>query len=653
MRGAFSLPAFLTLAALAGRGQGNPMPTVAQEGDRFVVTAAAYGAAVGPEGQLLSLRVNGVEFIQGAAKLRPGGGEEVGVSGLYCTDYNSWHRPLPMPGPARLEGNRLSADGNGWTLSYVFLPDAVEIEAFGTPKGARPFTAGYPPAQLAVSLRSGLERACNPDGEGEIGWPVARPVEGGDYAVLAANGAGLVFEKASSVKSISHGWITAPDDHRLNLVMLDTTEVKQTPQRWRIRAFSRPAPEHALTLDIVSPTPGHLFCASPAATFTVTVRALYGASFSGLLRFEGQGYVFAGNTVAAEALVAVTPEAPAQTVEIRLQPPCPGQYTGVMSLVAEGVPVIRKRLGFVTQPERIPQAEVPADFDRFWDDTLADLAKIPLDLTLEEQTDKETAAGRAFKVKYRSWGGRWAWAWLYVPKKEGRAPATVQCPPVSVWQPGLCQSAGGDLRMAVAVHGGDISERPARADFDYMNTGITDRDAYMMRYSYCCLARCYDIIRARPECNGEVNVSGSSQGAGLALVLGGLRPQIRQIRGVAVALCRIDWTILGLAKWGPHLPEGEDPQRVARVVSYYDPARFAHRIRAADIVLGIGLFDFCAPAEGIFSAINALPPDVPCRVYADPFGGHSSYNYALLEDAAKGLTVPRWEGTAADNKLNE
>jgi cephalosporin-C deacetylase len=331
----------------------------------------------------------------------------------------------------------------------------------------------------------------------------------------------------------------------------------------------------------------------------------------------------------------------------------PGHYTGLVSVTVEGKPVTSKRLGFVTQPERIAKPEVPADFDQFWDDTMAELAKIPLDLTLEEQTDKETAAGRAFKAKYRSWGGRWAWAWLYVPKKEGKVKATVQCPPVSNWQPGLCQPAGGDLRIAVAVHGGDIAERPAKSDFDYMNTGITDREAYMLRYSYCCLARCYDIVRARPECNGEVNVTGSSQGAGLSLVLGGLRPEICELRGVAVALCRIDWTILGLAKWGPRLPPGEDAQKVAGVVSYYDPARFAHRIRAQNVVLGIGLFDFCAPAEGIFSAINALPKTVNCRVYTDPFGGHFTYNYAILEDAASGITIPHWEGSAADNKLNE
>jgi cephalosporin-C deacetylase-like acetyl esterase len=185
-----------------------------------------------------------------------------------------------------------------------------------------------------------------------------------------------------------------------------------------------------------------------------------------------------------------------------------------------------------------------------------------------------------------------------------------------------------------------------------MGTGIEARDTYMLRYAYSCLARCYDILRARPECNGEINVTGSSQGAGLALVLAGLRPEIASVRGVAVALCRIDWTVLGLAKWGPKAPAGTDPLLIAEVVRYYDPACFAHRIRAPKITLGLGLFDWCAPAEGIVTAINALPPDVECQTFVDPYGGHFTLNYAMLQDAAKGTVVPRWSGSDKDNKVN-
>ena len=182
-----------------------------------------------------------------------------------------------------------------------------------------------------------------------------------------------------------------------------------------------------------------------------------------------------------------------------------------------------------------------------------------------------------------------------------------------------------------------------------MNDGITARETYMLRYSYCCLVRCYDIIKKHEKCNGEISVEGASQGAGLSLVLAGLRP-VKSVSGRAIALCRIDWTVLCYTKWGPGCPRGEDPKKIAEVVRYYDPACFAHLIHAP-LKLALGLFDECAPAEGIFTAINALPKETKCEVFIDPYGSHFSIDDS--RSSGIGLEVPRWQGTAAENKLQE
>lgn len=135
----------------------------------------------------------------------------------------------------------------------------------------------------------------------------------------------------------------------------------------------------------------------------------------------------------------------------------------------------------------------------------------------------------------------------------------------------------------------------------------------------------------------------------MALVLGALRPEAHSVTGSCVALCRIDWTVLGYTRWGPHAPAGQDPKKIAEVVRYFDPANFAHRIRCP-VQLNFGLFDWCAPAEGLFSAINALPRDTQCSVVVDPYGGHFTFNHALVRQG-KRMVIPRWEGTADDNKV--
>jgi len=43
-----------------------------------------------------------------------------------------------------------------------------------------------------------------------------------------------------------------------------------------------------------------------------------------------------------------------------------------VSVHVDGQPVSSKRLAFVMQPERIVTPQMPADFDRFRDDTMAE-----------------------------------------------------------------------------------------------------------------------------------------------------------------------------------------------------------------------------------------------------------------------------------------
>ena len=320
----------------------------------------------------------------------------------------------------------------------------------------------------------------------------------------------------------------------------------------------------------------------------------------------------------AEAAVHI-PAGGEQTVRLAIRPPQPGVYTGMVSLTDGQKPLNSQRLGFVFRPEGIAPVPVPADFDEFWDKTLAELEQTPLDLTMTERKDLETALGRVYKVQYRSWGGRWAWAWLNVPKAEGKTAGKLWLPPNTVYQPPPPQPADGELRMMVAIHGGDLADWPAKPDFDYHTAGMTSRETYMLRYSYCCLVRCYDIMSRFEKCNGEVNLWGSSQGGGLAVILAGLRPA-KSALGIVVGCFRMDWAVRGYTQIWPQCPPGEDPEKIAQIELYFDAASFAHRVHTP-LKLAFGLFDWTGPAEGIFTGLNTLPKDTPCELRVDPTGG--------------------------------
>lgn len=642
----------LGLLGLAVVGPAAPAVTITPEGEGFAITTDVYTAKVDGQCALSSLVIGGQEFMAPPQQIvyADKGGK---ISAVYASPMNQWFSVCAMPGAPTVKDNVISADGHGWQLAYTFGPDTIDITYSGTPEGtARGFRAGYPPAELRLCLSSDLDRCTDPENQGELGWPVKRAHEPGNFTLLAKNGAGFTAHDVCRMECIySPASLPSTESHWLNMMVFNTYDQRPEPITHRLTCFTRADLAHSLTMEITSPNPGHLFPAPEKVVFPVRVTALYGHTLNGSVLFDGAPYVWKEPPLTAAVPLNLTAEQPSATVQLPLEPPKPGHYTGKICVGQEGRPLYGQRLGFIYRPEQIPPAQPPPDFDKFWDDTLAELEKIPLDLTLEEQTDKETAAGKVYKAKYRSWGGKWAWAWLYVPKGDKQVDGYLQLPPVSVWQPGQARMADGSLTMAVAIHGGDIGEYPAKPEggFDYMMTGITSRETYALRYAYCCVARCYDILKARPECNGVIHARGGSQGAGLTFVAAGLRP-VTDSAGAAIALCRIDWTVLGYAQWGPRAPEGEDKEKIAKVVAYFDPANFAHRIKSP-MRLAMGLFDFCAPAEGIFTAINAISPEVKVEVFVDPFGGHFTLNAPGFNSGEPGVQVPRWQGTAEENKL--
>jgi len=635
----------------------------------YSVTADSYTAACDATGMLTSIKVEGTEFLspplRGAECLSPplrSGSTPPILPTVYASEEHYWQLPIALTGPVTKKGDSLLTQGKGWWLQYTFTPDAIEVEAGGQPEGVNALNYSIPQAYsfnvppqacLTFLLSSQLDRLADPLEQGDLGWaPSSRP-EPGDYSVMAPNGAALVFENATWTYHIGPQSILDPP-HRMDAIAFCDNfnpPLGGNSFKRRILVFPHPDISRSIEMKITSPNPDHIFSHAKEVVFPIEITAHYGQSFKGMVRFEGNNYVWTQEKSTGEVPIDLSPAHPTQTVQLAIHPEKPGHIIGKVSVTDGKTTYYAKRIGFVFNPEAIAPVQPPKDFDAFWDETMTELNKIPLDLTLTEQPAKETSKGKVYLAKYRSWGGRWAWAWLYEPKDNTKkVDATIRCPAVSTYQPGLAEMADGTLRISAAVHGGDITDYPAKSDFDYMNSGITSRDTAMLRYDYCCLARCYDIIKNRPLCNGIVHVVGASQGGGLSFVLGGLRP-VTDIAATDIAMCRIDWTILGYTPWGPHAPAGSKPSDIAEVVRYYDPACFMHRIHAP-LILFIGLFDFTGPAEGVFTAINDLPKDTKCKVVIDPYGGHFTSNFAGREEGAHALEVPRWQGSNADNKLN-
>ena len=81
-----------------------------------------------------------------------------------------------------------------------------------------------------------------------------------------------------------------------------------------------------------------------------------------------------------------------------------------------------------------PTVKEPKDFEAFWNEAKADLAKIPIQPVITKEAEKCTADYDVYHVKINSlgtpgWGGKSEfYGMLTVPKGEGPFPAILEVP---------------------------------------------------------------------------------------------------------------------------------------------------------------------------------------------------------------------------------
>ena len=329
-------------------------------------------------------------------------------------------------------------------------------------------------------------------------------------------------------------------------------------------------------------------------------------------------------------------------------------------------------IGFAIDPYEIrPGSTEPEDFQKFWDDAKAELAKIPLkelerkEIKVSNDMLKNAPSYFAFRIppkmpspaalegKFKCWDVKVACVdgvpvsgYLTMP-----ANAKPKSLPVIV---SFLGAPGGSARKAFAddvirfdvnPHGFEnghpreyYKKQHSTVTRGYMFRNTGHRNKCYFRGMYLRVVRALEYVKSLPEYDGKtLIVVGKSQGGGQSLVAGGLDPDVKLLYASVPAMCdhggglvnrRPGWPRLLSVKNGkPTRPE------VAAAAPYFDAAFFARRIKA-EAYLTVGLVDeVCAPTS-VFSAYNNIPGNKHITIL--PSHGHSrtfslKFNARLLE----------------------
>ena len=282
---------------------------------------------------------------------------------------------------------------------------------------------------------------------------------------------------------------------------------------------------------------------------------------------------------------------------------------------------------------------MPADFQQFWENEKAELAKFPLTYTKEHVKKYSTDQIDCYLIKLQvNQRGQSIYGYLFYPKKEGKYPV-VLCPPgagiKTIKEPlrHKYYAEQGCIRFEIEIHGlnPEMSEEEFKeisAAFNgrengYLSNGLDSRDNYYMKRVYLACVRSIDLLTSLPEWDGKnVIVQGGSQGGALALVTAGLDQRVTACVANHPALSDMAGYKAGRAGGYPHFfrntVDMDTPEKI-RTMAYYDVVNFAQLIRA-DTYMTWGFNDNVCPPTTSYIVYNVL--NCPKEALITPINEH-------------------------------
>ncbi|MDR3573424.1 MAG: acetylxylan esterase [Anaerolineaceae bacterium] len=284
----------------------------------------------------------------------------------------------------------------------------------------------------------------------------------------------------------------------------------------------------------------------------------------------------------------------------------------------------------------LPDRSEPADFDAFWQDTLAQTRRHPLEPHFEP-SGYGLRTVEAFDVTFAGYAGQPIKGWLILPRQRtGLLPCVVEYIGYgggrgfpTQW---LLYPSAGYATLVMDTRGqggswlnGDTPDpEPDGSNPQYpgfMTRGILNPAAYYYRRLITDAVRAVETAHSHPAVDPDrIAVSGGSQGGGLSLAAAGLAPEIKACLPDVPFLCHYR-RATELVDTEPYseivhfLKTHRDKiATVFKTLSYFDGLNFAARA-AAPALFSVGLRDDTCPPSTVYAAYNYYQGPKQMRVY--------------------------------------
>jgi len=283
-----------------------------------------------------------------------------------------------------------------------------------------------------------------------------------------------------------------------------------------------------------------------------------------------------------------------------------------------------------------PPRQEPADFDAFWQATLANARRFPLDARFEP-ADYRLKTVESFDVTFAGYGGQPIKGWCLLPRRRSEP---LPCVVEFIGYGGgrgfplewLVWSSAGFAHLVMDTRGQGSTWRAGhtpdlRPDGSnphhpgFMTDGVLDPKTYYYRRVFTDAVRAVEAARSHPAVDAaRLALVGGSQGGGISLAVSGLVPDVAAVMPDVPFLCHYR-RATEISDEAPYseiarycMVHRDKIETVFNTLAYFDGVNFAVRAKA-QALFSVGLMDEVCPPSTVFAAYNYYAGPKEIRVY--------------------------------------
>jgi len=580
-----------------------PPPAVniaAQEGGGFLVTTPIYKARIDPDGNLHSLLINNVEFLDDLV---------AGSAGAsFFTD-----RPVPLPTLA-LADRKLTAinktDERTFTVQYEFNEGFITLHLRhdNRDKQGAAFIAV---CVKQIDFVENLARAEMTAAPADYDWPdVAASMPSGEY--LELRGGSRIWGRDLGRQVWECSNLAPGKNYTLMLVM--GQRPPRTPDLSRLTT---------LTVDVNQD--GALAPAGKA----VELQAHFENNSNQSINSEVVTHIESslGKVLLDERKPLTCPPRQSVALNWTVSPTEPDFYTADWSINLNGTPK-KQSLTFGYNVEALnPPLQTPPDFADYWNRVVTEANAAKVTLTRLEEAARTTGTVTVYRISVEAEGFN-CFGWLSVPKFPNKYPGLLLLPGdrARYITPNAPLADCGFVVMTIEPTGQSVNV-PLQPLITRASVNLNDPAQFglrpvMIRYLRAVTALSSVVPEVDPN---RLAVSGVGLGGGMALILGAIDERIQAIAPDVPYYCNIElgrsnpsWPYWEVAAYLRQHPDQE--QAVLQTLRYYDAANFAPRI-TCPVLVSAGITDAYSRPATIYGMYNRLAGPKAIKLYPGGHGG--------------------------------